>query len=366
MSRYISRSFSQDTIELCYNETKDSQHNVLGPKEPYKPFEIRKNSALRALLLKNVSLLLLVAQTTAVVTTMHHSRRVHSTNDSNVYINTTAVFFSEIIKFGGSLILFFIENQMSLKNSYDIICNNVFYQPYEFLKISIPAILYTLQNNLTFIALTHLPPVTYQVTYQMKILTTALLSVILLKRTLGFRKWVSLFALTLGVTLSEWSSIRPSTTHVITTITHQNHLIGLLSVFTACLTSALAGVYFEKLIKTKNVSVWLQNVQLAFFSFILAALGIYINDYDLVKHGGVFQGYNTLAWIVVLLNSLGGLIVALVLKYADNLLKCFANALALIFSLFIAIFITKTSVFSFSFLLGGILVITASFCYSLK
>lgn len=42
----------------------------------------------------------------------------------------------------------------------------------------------------------------------------------------------------------------------------------------------------------------------------------------------LLQGFDLVAWSVVGLQVFGGLIVAMVVKYADNILKNFANALA--------------------------------------
>ena len=66
-------------------------------------------------------------------------------------------------------------------------------------KLSIPAILYVVQNSLQFVAISNLPVATFQVTYQMKILTTAAFSVALLRRKLSSTKWLSLFFLAIGV-----------------------------------------------------------------------------------------------------------------------------------------------------------------------
>ena len=53
-------------------------------------------------------------------------------------------------------------------------------RPRDTAALALPASLYTLQNNLLILALTHLDAATYQVTYQLKILTTAGFSVLLL------------------------------------------------------------------------------------------------------------------------------------------------------------------------------------------
>ena len=51
-----------------------------------------------------------------------------------------------------------------------------------------------------------------------------------------------------------------------------------------------------------------------------------------ISKGGLHQGFDILAWSVVALQIFGGLIVGMVVKYADNILKNFANALSVIFT----------------------------------
>jgi UDP-galactose transporter len=49
-----------------------------------------------------------------------------------------------------------------------------------------------------------------------------------------------------------------------------NRTLGLIAVFSACMISGLAGVYFEKVLKGSNASLWVRNVQLSFFSLFPA------------------------------------------------------------------------------------------------
>lgn len=71
----------------------------------------------------------------------------------------------------------------------------------------------------------------------------------------------------------------------------------------------------------RRQSVWLRNIQLALFSIVLGMGGCLYNDGDRIFQGGFFQGYKGVVWIVVLLQGLGGLVIAAVIKYADNILK---------------------------------------------
>lgn len=155
--------------------------------------------------------------------------------------------------------------------------------------------LFQLQNNLEYIALSNLDAATFQVTYQFKILTTALFSVALLHRSLSVQKWVSLVLLTFGVALIQLPShisIAPNYENFISRhfysvmkqitepakVVHgtlyvkdeMNRTLGLICVLGACMLSGLAGVYFEKVLKGSNKTIWVRNIQLSFFSLFPA------------------------------------------------------------------------------------------------
>ena len=54
---------------------------------------------------------------------------------------------------------------------------------------------------------------------------------------------------------------------------------------------------------------------------------------------GFFYGYDLIVVSVVLLQAIGGLVVAVVVKYADNILKGFAASFSIITSCIISIFV---------------------------
>ena len=76
-------------------------------------------------------------------------------------------------------------------------------KPIDMLKISLPGALFTVQNNLTFVALSFMDAASFQVMSQLKILTTALMSIVMLKTKLDKYKWISLFLLMFGVSIIE-------------------------------------------------------------------------------------------------------------------------------------------------------------------
>ena len=67
-------------------------------------------------------------------------------------------------------------------------------------------LLYLLQNNIIFFALSRIDAPTFQVLYQSKIVLTALLSVLMLGRRLSARQWLALLLLTVAVVAVEQES----------------------------------------------------------------------------------------------------------------------------------------------------------------
>ncbi len=68
----------------------------------------------------------------------------------------------------------------------------------------------------------------------------------------------------------------------------------------------------------------MRNVQLSMLSIPMGIIVSYLKHGDKIAESGFFYGYDFFVWYIVTLNALGGLIVAVVVKYADNILKGFA------------------------------------------
>ncbi|XP_029381404.1 solute carrier family 35 member A3b [Echeneis naucrates] len=311
--------------------------------------------------LKYFSLGVLVLQTTSLVLTMRYSRTLK--DDGPRYLASSAVVSAEVIKILVCTFLVFKDSNFSVQAMKQLTKEEVVHNPMETIKLAIPAGIYTLQNNLLYVALSNLDAATYQVTYQMKILTTALFSVSMLGRRLGFYQWLSLLLLMAGVTLVQWptESGGDSEHKVLST---GSQFVGLMAVLMACLSSGFAGVYFEKILKETKQSVWLRNIQLGLFSFVFGLIGLIMYDGQRVRELGMFQGYNMITCTVVLLQALGGLVVAVVIKFADNILKGFATSVSIIMSTLISYFLLEDFNPNRMFFIGAVLVIAATFLYS--
>ncbi|KAG8904506.1 hypothetical protein FRB99_001639 [Tulasnella sp. 403] len=361
--------------------------------------------------LKYVSLITLAVQNATLTIIMHYSRV--STAPSKTYSAASAVLLNELLK--GSISMFIAllridpddrksrsattSVPLAPKPEYTILTKSkravVAVSPHSLVrrvtrliarfrklgkevfsadcwKLSIPAILYVIQNNLQFVAASNLDVATFQVTYQMKILTTAGFSVILLRKRLTTVKWLSLLGLAVGVGIVQiqtgsgghGSGSASATAHVM------NPLKGFLAVASACMTSGLAGVYFEMVLKGSQADLWVRNVQLSLFSLLPALVPVVFssNPASPASGGGwfpwhLFQNFGLWAWATVLIQVFGGLVTAVVIKYSDNIMKGFATSLSIIIS-----FLASVALFDFSitlpFVIGASVVLAATWFYN--
>ncbi|KAG6840975.1 hypothetical protein C0991_002957 [Blastosporella zonata] len=241
-------------------------------------------------------------------------------------------------------------------------------------KLSIPAILYVVQNSLQFVAISNLPVASFQVTYQMKILTTAAFSVALLRKKLSSAKWLSLFFLAIGVGIVQIQSSSGDTGPKHTTVgsAHEYHvhimnpMKGFGAVTAACFTSGLAGVYFEMVLKNSRADLWVRNVQLSLFSLVPTLLPILYAEKPAESQGLVldlFRNFGAWAWATVAIQVFGGLVTAIVIKYSDNILKGFATSLSIVLSFLASVFLFDFHI-TLSFIIGASTVLSATWMYN--
>lgn len=331
---------------------------------------------------KHLSLAALVIQNSALALVMRQSRAAEGPR----YVSSTAVVSSEIIKTASSfaiLLYHSVINNHAEDELYTVTISTakireLLLEIYDeimqlgtIIPLMIPAILYTIQNNLQYLAATNLDAATFSVLYQGKILTTAFFATVLLRQRLTGGHWVGLILLTCGIILISISTGLESAKSASGSLTGQ--VTGLFAVLCACIISGFAGTFVEFLLKqAKNApsashisQLWARNVQLSAGATVVACGMAAFMDGKQIVRDGFFFGYNYLVWTTILLQAVGGLIVSVVVAYADNISKGFATSLSLVASTSISIAMGDC-ILTRGFVLGVLMVLGATNIYVLS
>ncbi|KAM8830747.1 UDP-galactose translocator isoform 1-T1 [Synchiropus picturatus] len=309
--------------------------------------------------LKYISLAVLVVQNASLILNIRYVR----TLPGDHFYATSAVVMAELLKVLTCLLIILLQKKFNVKEMVRLLLDAIVFQYKDTLKLAVPSLIYTLQNNLQYVAISNLPAATFQVTYQLKILTTALFSVLMLKKSLSKVQWISLLLLFAGVAIVQVQQEGNKESSVSSSF-KQNYMVGLFAVVISCLSSGFAGVYFEKILKGSSASVWVRNVQLGIFGMALGMLALWWNDGDAIAERGFLFGYTNMVWCVIFNQAFGGLLVAVVVKYADNILKGFATSFSIIVSTVLSIYLFGFHI-DLLFTAGAGLVIGAVYMYSL-
>ena len=350
--------------------------------------------------LKCVLFLSLTSLVTVNIVLVNQSRNV---DQESVYSATTAVFLIESAKLFVNLIILTIEKR-SVKRALVLINTQIFAKWADTLKCSVPAFLYVIQNNLSYVALAYLDPGTFEVTLQVKLITTALLMKVLLGKVLAGMQWASLVMLLIGVCLAESSqfqstipisnsslNIRNDLPVILSTdsspkpqlnlltdlqIRGTSHFFpGLSAALAITFTSALAGVYFEMLVKgsqpnnpdssidSLGISIlWIRNLQMYLFSIPVAFLGCLTKDWHTIFQLGFFHDYDCRVWAIIVTGTLGGVATSLTLKFLDNIYKNFSSSLSIILASLCAILFSGKT-YHAVFFVGSSMVCVSLFLY---
>ncbi|CAK8985599.1 UDP-N-acetylglucosamine transporter (Golgi UDP-GlcNAc transporter) (Solute carrier family 35 member A3), partial [Durusdinium trenchii] len=301
---------------------------------------------------RKASLITVVFQNTALALCMRYSRLPRE-GSNELYLVSTAVLSGEAMKILVSLVL------ASFSYSPREIWHLFFSR--DALTMLIPAALYSFQNGLQYVAASNLDVSVCQVLYQMKLVTTALFSVTMLGRQLSRNQWLGILACAAGVAVVQLATVE--TQH--NASENQQVWVGFLAVTTACVTSGLAAVYTEKIFKTGNTSLWVRNMHLAAWSLLAVGGAMYLKDGSKISQKGFFFRWDLIVCIVVLLQALGGMAVAVVAKYADNISKGFATAVSIILTCIASVFMFDLLP-SAHFILGTALVLLSLYLYTRK
>eukprot|EP01060_Flectonema_neradi_P010585 TRINITY_DN1767_c0_g1_i2.p1 TRINITY_DN1767_c0_g1~~TRINITY_DN1767_c0_g1_i2.p1 ORF type:complete len:391 (+),score=82.17 TRINITY_DN1767_c0_g1_i2:36-1208(+) len=348
----------------------EDKENAEVAEPPIKEDDAKSSLAVSAEVLKYGSLACLVAQNSSLTLTMRASR-IPGADPMPMYLATSAVVACEVVKLFLSAVMLTIEKE-GVEGAWKAIQSDILSSFSQNLMILIPSGLYTLQNNLQYFAASHLDPPTYQVLSQMKLITTALLSTVILNKKLSVLQWTAIVLLGIGIALVQtsqgkglMSSSEDGSLSDAAAEASGSRMFGFIAVFIACCTSGLAGVYLEKIVKQTKPSVWIRNMQLASWGLLVGLMASYFKDYDAIVEGGFFQGFKEIVWVVVALQSVGGILIAVVVKYSDNIVKGFATGLSIVSSATASVWLFSF-IFTLQYVLGATIVIVSVYLYSVQ
>jgi len=156
-------------------------------------------------------------------------------------------------------------------------------------------------------------------------------------------QWLAITIMGVGVASVQLSNAGEKKQDTMANAQEQNIVGGMLMLLMACCCSSFAGIFTEMLFKRVGVagqsqektSLWLQNMQMAAYTMVVLVFSfIYETRQQLATAdsliGLVFQGFTIKAGALAVGNAVGGLLVALVIKYANNILRGFASAFSTI------------------------------------
>mmetsp|Transcript_44030 Transcript_44030/g.95850 ORF Transcript_44030/g.95850 Transcript_44030/m.95850 type:complete len:369 (+) Transcript_44030:57-1163(+) len=284
---------------------------------------------------------------------------------------------TEATKLFLSFLFFFAETRLSLGKTFSGV-RDVFFSNFRSnLRLGVPSVVYVAQNAFLQWAASDVSAACWQLTYQGKTLVTAAFSVLLLGKRFKRVQWLAIFIMGLGIAMVQLSSSEETEQKSMANASEQLPVRGFLLLVAAACCSGFASVYTEMVFKQGSqstrgnqgnpTSVWLQNMVMAFFSMALnVTMGIAEESANAMalptEPRPLFYGFTMKTWLLVLSNGVGGLLVAMVIKHADNILRSFASAIATINCTVISVF-----VFGFKleeiFGLGSTIVILSTLLY---
>jgi len=255
-------------------------------------------------------------------------------NNKYQYDIVTVVLLTEVIKLITSVILYCRDQSLS-----SLIEDTIRYKKVLGLYF-VPAFLYCLYNNLSFVNLAAFDPTTYYLLLQFRVVITAVLFQVIFKKKLSRKQWLSLLILTIGCMLKQVNFtelVETKETNGSQTIKSTGIVLDINAAFiliqATC--SCLAGVYNEYLLKEPgaNVHIFIQNVFMYVDSIVCNALLLLLQgNIEAFSIDNLSKVFHYKVIVVMLNNTAIGIITSFFLKNMNSILKTFASALELIFT----------------------------------
>lgn len=287
-----------------------------------------------------------------------------------------------------------------------------------FVKLSVPSILYTISANLIHFGMYRLHVPLFQVLYNFRIVATVIISSFLFaERKYSTLKWCCCIALFVGIVIANLDpffagvevsapgqastplpppdalsnanlapiasgaligsvtanladsmtpdTAAPTSGMTFPAVTITQYILAAIAVAAAGVSTASAGVYSEKLLKETmaTMSPWMRNIQFGTLGVLYTSL-LALKDYQEIWEKGPFHGFETQVWLMALNQAVGGLIVALVLFYLDSVIRSFAGSASFLLCTLISVLFLGFQIHS-AFLIGSLIILAATYLFSI-
>ncbi|CAH8657519.1 unnamed protein product [Dicrocoelium dendriticum] len=215
------------------------------------------------------------------------------------------------------------------------------------LPFTVPAVLYAVNNNLGMYLQLEMDPATYQVLGNFKILSTATLFRLIIKRPISTIQWFSLLLLLIAGFAHSYANLFTKNSFVSSTfvdVVHTMHIttLGIILISIYCTISGLSGVYTEYVMKQRaQMNIHLQNALLYIFGVLVNTV-MYFYDVHRAYESDFWnltKGFSIWTWLLIVTQAICGIFMGFVMKFATNITRLFIISSAMIVTTFMAMLV---------------------------
>ena len=220
------------------------------------------------------------------------------------------------------------------------------------------ALLYVINNQLAFVLYLYVDMASISMFKSFSSILSAILLWLFCERTLVREQWASIILQVVGLIIVQYDSCRDAPFLAIK---------DYITLIVSTLITAICSVWNERLIKTYSVNMHIQNAILYTFGLTLNLTLFFFFPDLFVKNETrkqFFEGYSLMVIAIILCNSVLGIVITFVYKYADVIVKTFSTACATGVLLYINVAVFKIKA-NLTIFLGAIVIFISSYLFLL-
>jgi len=235
-------------------------------------------------------------------------------------------------------------------------------------------------------ATVYLHPHVFALFNNSKVIFAAIGMVVLLGKRFSVLQWISMALLGMSLCVAKVQMLLPvppcagagNDVKAADEVGSGLFLVGIALVLGASVLSGLAGVFNELLLKKRDadVGLWRKNMWTYQWGVIFNLIGLVLSSWfgsgssagkDASESSGVlyaiFRGFDFWVWAMIFVTAALGISVSMIMKYFDNIVKCFGGSLILYSTTLASMFFFGSQVDA-GFVLGLMVYSVSSYFYA--